>query len=115
MRDVIAHNIAMARQSLRASRLVTIAGIGGSRKTRLAIAIGEEELAHRPGGAWFVDLTSITNGEGIAGTVSAAMGLRLRSHCVGCTIQLFARQHVGQTGQTLRQLLESHHARSPFN
>ena len=71
------HDIAMARQSLRASRLVTIAGIGGSGKTRLAIAIGEEELAHRPGGVWFVDLTSITNGEGISGAVSAAMGLRL--------------------------------------
>jgi predicted ATPase/class 3 adenylate cyclase len=71
------HDIAMARQSLRVSRLVTIAGVGGSGKTRLAIAIGEEELAHRPGGVWFVDLTSITNGEGIAGAVSAAMGLRL--------------------------------------
>lgn len=71
------HDIAMARQSLRASRLVTIAGVGGSGKTRLAIAIGEEELAHRPGGVWFVDLTSITNGEGISGVVSTAMGLRL--------------------------------------
>ncbi len=71
------HDIAMARQSLRVSRLVTIAGVGGSGKTRLAIAIGEEELAHRPGGVWFVDLTSITNGEGISGAVSAAMGLRL--------------------------------------
>ncbi len=71
------HDIAMARQSLRVSRLVTIAGLGGSGKTRLAIAVGEEELAHRPGGVWFVDLTSITNGEGIAGAVSAAMGLRL--------------------------------------
>ena len=38
------------------SRLVTATAVGGSGRTRLAIAEGEAELPHHRGGVWFVDL-----------------------------------------------------------
>src|SRR4051812_37149668 len=46
------------RQLLAVHRLVTITGVGGLGKTRVAIAVGNEEVPHRPGGVWFADLTT---------------------------------------------------------
>ena len=58
-------------------RLVTLTALGGSGKTRLAIAVGEEELVHRPGGVWFVDLTSVTNGADVPTAIATSAGLSL--------------------------------------
>ncbi len=74
-----AAEVAEVRQLLTAHRLVTLSAVGGSGKTRLAIAVGEEELHHRSGGVWFVDLTSVMNPAEIAAAVAAATGLRLTS------------------------------------
>ena len=52
------HEIAHVRQLLVEHRWVTVTAVGGSGKTRLAIAVGEAELAHRRDGVWFVDLTA---------------------------------------------------------
>jgi predicted ATPase/class 3 adenylate cyclase len=70
---------AEVRQLLTAHRLVTLSAVGGSGKTRLAIAVGEEELHHRSGGVWFVDLTPVMNPSEIAAAVAGATGLRLTS------------------------------------
>ena len=45
-----ADEVARIRRLLVTSRLVTITAVGGSGQTRLAVAIGEEELHHRPDG-----------------------------------------------------------------
>ena len=50
------------RGLLAESRLVTVTAVGGSGKTRLAIAVGEAELPHHRSGVWFVDLTAVSNG-----------------------------------------------------
>ena len=62
---------------LAVSRLVTVAAVGGSGKTRLAVAVGFEELSTRRDGVWFVDLTAVSNGEEVAGAVAVAAGLLL--------------------------------------
>jgi predicted ATPase len=62
---------------LATSRLVTVAAVGGSGKTRLAVAVGFEELSHWPDGVWFVDLTAVSNGEEVAGAAAVAAGLLL--------------------------------------
>ncbi|MDC3402487.1 hypothetical protein OAX95_00960 [bacterium] len=59
------------------SRLVTVAAVGGSGKTRLAVAVGFEELSRRRDGVWFVDLTAVSNGEEVAGAAAVAAGLLL--------------------------------------
>jgi len=46
-------DVSKVRRLLGGSRLVTLNAVGGSGKTRLALAVGESELPHRPGGVWF--------------------------------------------------------------
>jgi predicted ATPase/class 3 adenylate cyclase len=62
---------------LAANRLVTVAAVGGSGKTRLAVAVGFEELSRRPDGVWFVDLTAVSNDEDVPGAAAVALGLQL--------------------------------------
>ena len=69
--------VALVRQYLGTDRLVTITAVGGSGKTRLAIAVGEQELDHRPDGVWFVDLTSVMNEPDVPASIAAALGLTL--------------------------------------
>jgi predicted ATPase/DNA-binding SARP family transcriptional activator len=57
---------------LAAGRLVTVLGPGGAGKTRLAL---EAARRHR-GGAWLVDLASVTEPSKVAAAVLAAIGLR---------------------------------------
>src|SRR5215213_3281262 len=60
---------------VRTCRLVTVTGAGGSGKTRLAIEVGRAVLSDFPDGVWFVDLSSITDGDLVVGAVANALGL----------------------------------------
>ena len=71
-------DVARVRQLLAGSRLVTVTGVGGSGKTRLAIAVGEAELAYRPTGVWLVDLTAVMNGVDVPAAIANAIRLMLR-------------------------------------
>ena len=55
-------------------RLVTVAGAGGSGKTRLALAAAAELLTAYPDGVWLVDLA--TAGPDLPTALAAALGLR---------------------------------------
>ena len=45
--------------ALKTSRLVTLLGMGGLGKTRLALQVAAESLAEYPDGAWFLDLSPL--------------------------------------------------------
>ncbi len=60
-----------------APALVTLLGIGGTGKTRLARRYGWESLERWPGGVWFCDLADARDGNGIASAVAAALGVSL--------------------------------------
>ena len=64
-----------ARELLLDHRLLTVSAVGGSGKTRLALAVGEEELQHRSGGVWFADLRTIVEPDDVPSTVAEAVGL----------------------------------------
>jgi predicted ATPase len=66
-----------ARRLLAEHRLVTVSAVGGSGKTRLAVAVGEEELVHRPAGVWLVDLTEVMNADEVPGAIAGSLGLSL--------------------------------------
>lgn len=57
------------------SRLVTITGVGGCGKTRLAIALGHQEAHRFDNGTFFVDLTSACADEEVVPAIVAGIGL----------------------------------------
>jgi predicted ATPase len=61
---------------LATSRLVTLAGSGGTGKTRLALQVAAEMLAEFPDGVWVVELAALTDAEGVPGAVGTALGLQ---------------------------------------
>lgn len=64
---------------LKTSRLLTLAGLGGGGKTRLAIKVGESLTARFPGGVWFVDLAPLTESSRVVAAVAQVLGLREES------------------------------------
>ena len=65
-----------AGQLLADSRLVTLAGVGGSGKTRLGLELARKVLVNHPDGAWLVDLASMNDPALVAGTVSGVLGVK---------------------------------------
>ena len=73
--------IAAVRQALHQHRLVTLTGIGGTGKTRLALRVGGLELVAAPGrfpdGVFFVDLAPVGDVELVSATMASACGVPL--------------------------------------
>jgi DNA-binding SARP family transcriptional activator len=69
------------RSLLAGHRLVTLTGVGGSGKTRLAIAVADRVGTRFPGGAWFVDLAPLTDGALVAGAIADGIGRSADPHC----------------------------------
>jgi predicted ATPase/class 3 adenylate cyclase/Tfp pilus assembly protein PilF len=59
------------------ARLVTVLGIGGIGKTRLAVRHAHAWLGDYPGGAWFCDLSSARGLDGIVYAVAQALNVPL--------------------------------------
>jgi predicted ATPase/DNA-binding SARP family transcriptional activator len=60
---------------LRSSRVVTLTGVGGVGKTRLALEVAERTLGWWPGGVWLVELAAVTEASAVAETVASRLGL----------------------------------------
>jgi predicted ATPase/class 3 adenylate cyclase len=67
--------IAGIRRLLVAHRLVTLTGIGGSGKTRLALQVGALELGAFPDGVFFVDLGPVGDPDLAAQAIASTIGL----------------------------------------
>ena len=61
---------------LRESRLLTLTGIGGCGKSRLAIELAARMLPAFPDGVWYVDLAPVLEAERVALTVATTLDLR---------------------------------------
>jgi len=55
-------------------RLVTITGVGGMGKTRLAVEVAASLASEHPDGVWFVDLAPALDGGDVVRAVATAMG-----------------------------------------
>ncbi|NUW31978.1 LuxR family transcriptional regulator [Nonomuraea sp. SMC257] len=81
--------LAEARRLLSAGRLLTLTGVGGVGKTRLALRLAAEVARGQPHGVWLTDLAPLTTGELLAGTVAQTIGCHrhdlegLREHLRG--------------------------------
>ncbi len=63
---------------LASSRLVTLTGVGGAGKSRLAMEVAASQLPARPGGVWVVELASVREPDLVESTVAGV--LRVPEH-----------------------------------
>lgn len=68
---------------LLSARLVTLTGLGGAGKTRLAQEAGRDLIGTLPGGAWFVDLAGVTEPARIDHAVAETLELRGVGYSLG--------------------------------
>ena len=69
------NEIASIRKLLESSRIVTLTGIGGCGKTRLAQHVGAELLERYPDGVFFCDLSAVSSPDVVRRTVASAVGV----------------------------------------
>ena len=74
-----AHEIEQTAAALNEERLVTLIGVGGVGKTRLALQVAQEVLPRFGDGAWLCELAPIRDGEGVADAVAAVFSLTMRA------------------------------------
>jgi non-specific serine/threonine protein kinase len=61
---------------LHRARLMTLTGVGGSGKTRLAIEVAKRSVDEYPGGVWLVEFAQVTDAALVPHRVAAAVGVR---------------------------------------
>jgi predicted ATPase len=70
-----AGDLAEVRGTLDEAPVVTLTGVGGVGKTRLALQVAADVITAFPDGAWFVDLGPVADDTFVAATFSSALGL----------------------------------------
>ncbi len=74
------HELREITDLLGQTRLLTLIGIGGTGKTRLAVQLAELLASDYADGAWFIDLAPITEGALVAQTLAITLGISLEGH-----------------------------------
>jgi predicted ATPase/DNA-binding CsgD family transcriptional regulator/class 3 adenylate cyclase len=83
------------RALLRGERLVTLTGVGGSGKTRLAAQVAADQAEQWPDGVWWVELGTVTDSADVAEVVASATGVLVepvRGPLGSVTVQLRDRR-----------------------
>jgi predicted ATPase len=66
------------QELIRVRRLVTVSGVAGAGKTRLALEVATTLSNEFSDGVWFVDLSTVTNPASVAAEAAHALGIRER-------------------------------------
>ncbi len=72
-----ADELAALDAALEADRVVTLVGVGGVGKTRLAREFGERSLEQWPDGVWLVELATVGEPSAVADAVASVLGLEV--------------------------------------
>jgi predicted ATPase/class 3 adenylate cyclase len=67
--------VAEVDTALRAHRLVTLTGVGGVGKTRLAVEVAAQLADEYPDGVWFFELAEVTDPAAVPDAVAAVLGI----------------------------------------
>jgi predicted ATPase/class 3 adenylate cyclase len=65
-------------KALETGRLVTVIGVGGVGKTRLAIQVAAEVITRYPDGAWFCELAAAEDPDAMLQVIAATLGVQPR-------------------------------------
>ena len=86
--------ITEVRGLLELAPMVTLTGIGGCGKTRLALEVAYQELPGRRDGCYFADLTSVSDGSELPAALASAVRLELSSAVdpIGTVVRHLARR-----------------------
>ena len=67
--------VAEVQAAVKAHRLVTLTGVGGVGKTRLALEVAARLAEEFPDGVWFFDLAAVTDPAAVPDAVAAVLGI----------------------------------------
>src|SRR5271163_67323 len=67
--------VAEIEAAVRVHRLVTLTGVGGVGKTRLALEVGSRLADEFPDGVWFFELAAVTDPSAVPDAVAAVLGI----------------------------------------
>jgi predicted ATPase len=67
--------VAELQAAVKAHRLVTLTGVGGVGKTRLAVEVAARLADEFPDGVWFFDLAAVTDPAAVPDAVAAVLGI----------------------------------------
>jgi predicted ATPase len=67
--------VAKIEAAVKAHRLVTLTGVGGVGKTRLALEVGARLADEFPDGVWFFELAAVTDPAAVPDAVAAVLGI----------------------------------------
>ena len=67
--------VAEVAELVRSSRLVTLTGVGGVGKTRLALEVGAEVAGEFPDGVWMVELASVGDPASVPAAIATVLGI----------------------------------------
>ncbi len=70
--------IASVAELVRSSSVVTLTGVGGVGKTRLALQVAAEVVPHFRDGAWFAELAGVRDPDAVPDALFAVFGLQPR-------------------------------------
>ena len=73
-----ARELTQCAQLLRDARLLTLTGVGGCGKTRLALQLAQQHMEAFADGVWFVDLAPLQGAEGVASALAGVLGVHER-------------------------------------
>jgi predicted ATPase/DNA-binding SARP family transcriptional activator/DNA-binding CsgD family transcriptional regulator len=68
--------IVKVKRELAMTRFLTLTGVGGSGKTRLALEVARDLIGAYPDGVWLVELAPLSEGNLVPQAVAGAMGVR---------------------------------------
>jgi predicted ATPase/class 3 adenylate cyclase len=74
-----AREVGQIAGALSECRVVTLTGVGGVGKTRLALQVAAEVLPRFREGAWLVELATVRDADGVGDAVAGAFGLAARA------------------------------------
>jgi predicted ATPase/class 3 adenylate cyclase len=90
------------RELLAAHRLVTVVGVGGVGKTRVAVQVARDLVSEYPDGVWFVDVAGVGDAQLVEAAIAGTLGLRPEP---GCTIAQTIADHAA--GRRMLLLLDT--------